>query len=155
MKWPRRRASTSNSIWTRDPLGAHLSDAAAANQLLQAAGFSDAGDGTLVGPGGQPARDGAQGLVDVLGGEVAHGAEGLPLVRLHEELPVRPLVDADEYFVGPHEPEEEQRLSRLVREAFASEPKLSFDGVSQTCTPALFIAGADERLYYGGFGGFK
>ncbi len=45
----------SNSIWTRDPLGAHLSDAAAANQLLQAAGFSDAGDGTLVGPGGQPA----------------------------------------------------------------------------------------------------
>ncbi len=45
----------SNSIWTRDPLGAHLSDTAAANQLLQAAGFSDAGDGTLLAPNGQPA----------------------------------------------------------------------------------------------------
>ena len=44
-----------NSIWTRDPLGAHLSDAAAADQLLQAAGFSDAGDGTLLAPDGQPA----------------------------------------------------------------------------------------------------
>ncbi|MEL6984916.1 MAG: ABC transporter substrate-binding protein, partial [Actinomycetota bacterium] len=44
-----------NSIWTRDPLGAHLSDVAAANQLLQASGFSDAGDGTLVAPNGQPA----------------------------------------------------------------------------------------------------
>jgi len=44
-----------NSIWTRDPLGAHLSDAAAADQLLRAAGFSDAGDGTLLAPNGQPA----------------------------------------------------------------------------------------------------
>jgi peptide/nickel transport system substrate-binding protein len=44
-----------NSIWTRDPLGAHLSDAAAADQLLKAAGFSDAGDGTLLAPDGQPA----------------------------------------------------------------------------------------------------
>lgn len=44
-----------NSIWTRDPLGAHLSDVAAANQLLRAAGFSDAGDGTLLAPNGQPA----------------------------------------------------------------------------------------------------
>ncbi len=44
-----------NSIWTRDPLGAHLSDTAAANQLLQAAGFSDAGDGSLLAPNGQPA----------------------------------------------------------------------------------------------------
>ena len=45
-----------NSIWTRDPLGAHLSDIAAADQLLRAAGFSDAGDGTLLTPDGQPAR---------------------------------------------------------------------------------------------------
>ena len=44
-----------NSIWTRDPLGAHLSDTAAADQLLRAAGFSDAGDGTLLAPNGQPA----------------------------------------------------------------------------------------------------
>ena len=44
-----------NSIWTRDPLGAHLSDVAAAAQLLQASGFSDSGDGTLLGPDGQPA----------------------------------------------------------------------------------------------------
>ena len=44
-----------NSIWTRDPLGAHLSDTAASLQLLQAAGFSDGGDGTLLGPDGQPA----------------------------------------------------------------------------------------------------
>lgn len=44
-----------NSIWTRDPLGAHLSDVAAADQLLRAAGFSDAGTGTLLAPNGQPA----------------------------------------------------------------------------------------------------
>ena len=44
-----------NSIWTRDPLGAHLSDMAAAVQLLQATGFTDAGDGTLLTPDGQPA----------------------------------------------------------------------------------------------------
>jgi peptide/nickel transport system substrate-binding protein len=44
-----------NSIWTRDPLGAHLSDVAAADQLLRAAGFTDAGDGTLLTPDGQPA----------------------------------------------------------------------------------------------------
>ena len=44
-----------NSIWTRDPLGAHLSDTAAADQLLRAAGFADAGDGTLSAPGGGPA----------------------------------------------------------------------------------------------------
>ena len=44
-----------NSIWTRDPRGAHLSDVAAADQLLRATGFSDAGDGTLLGPDGQPA----------------------------------------------------------------------------------------------------
>lgn len=44
-----------NSIWTRDPLGAHLSDVAAADQLLQAAGFSDAGDGALLAPNGLPA----------------------------------------------------------------------------------------------------
>ncbi|MEM9564192.1 MAG: ABC transporter substrate-binding protein [Actinomycetota bacterium] len=44
-----------NSIWTRDPLGSHLSDVAAADQLLRAAGFTDAGDGTLLGPTGQPA----------------------------------------------------------------------------------------------------
>lgn len=44
-----------NSIWTRDPLGAHLSDVAAADQLLRAAGFSDAGDGALLAPNGLPA----------------------------------------------------------------------------------------------------
>lgn len=44
-----------NSIWTRDPLGAHLSDIAAADQLLRAAGFTDAADGSLVAPNGQPA----------------------------------------------------------------------------------------------------
>ncbi len=44
-----------NSIWTRDPLGAHLSDAVAADQLLTASGFSDGGDGTLLAPDGQPA----------------------------------------------------------------------------------------------------
>ncbi|MEM8924176.1 MAG: ABC transporter substrate-binding protein [Actinomycetota bacterium] len=44
-----------NSIWTRDPLGAHLSDGAAADQLLRSAGFTDAGDGTLLGPDGQAA----------------------------------------------------------------------------------------------------
>lgn len=44
-----------NSIWTRDPLGAHLSDVAAADQLLRSAGFSDAGDGGLLDPTGQPA----------------------------------------------------------------------------------------------------
>ncbi|MEM9615669.1 MAG: ABC transporter substrate-binding protein [Actinomycetota bacterium] len=44
-----------NSIWTRDPLGAHLSDVAAADQLLQAAGFTEAADGTLLTPAGQPA----------------------------------------------------------------------------------------------------
>lgn len=45
-----------NSIWTRDPLGGHLSDTAAADQLLRAAGFSDAGDGTLLGPDGEQAE---------------------------------------------------------------------------------------------------
>ena len=45
-----------NSIWTRDPLGAHLSDGAASNQLLEAAGFTDGGDGTLLAPDGQPAQ---------------------------------------------------------------------------------------------------
>ncbi len=45
----------SNSIWSRDPLGSHLSDVAAADQLLLAAGFTDAGDGTLLAPNGQPA----------------------------------------------------------------------------------------------------
>jgi peptide/nickel transport system substrate-binding protein len=44
-----------NSIWGRDPLGAHLSDLVAADQLLRSAGFSEAGDGTLLTPGGQPA----------------------------------------------------------------------------------------------------
>ena len=44
-----------NSIWTRDPLAAHLSDTAAADQLLQSAGFSPSGDGTLLAPNGQPA----------------------------------------------------------------------------------------------------
>ncbi len=44
-----------NSIWTRDPLGAHLSDVAAAEQLLRAAGFSDGNDGSLLAPDGQPA----------------------------------------------------------------------------------------------------
>ncbi len=44
-----------NSIWTRDPLGSHLSDVAAADQLLRAAGFTDAGDGSLLAPDGQPA----------------------------------------------------------------------------------------------------
>lgn len=44
-----------NSIWTRDPLGAHLSDLAAADQLLRAAGFTDGGDGALLTPDGQPA----------------------------------------------------------------------------------------------------
>ena len=43
-----------NSIWTRDPLGAHLSDTAAADQLLLSAGFTKAADGTLLTPGGQP-----------------------------------------------------------------------------------------------------
>ena len=44
-----------NSIWTRDPLGAHLSDVAASEQLLAAAGFSKAADGTMLTPAGQPA----------------------------------------------------------------------------------------------------
>ncbi len=44
-----------NSIWTRDPLGSHLSDVAAADQLLRAAGFADGTDGTLLGPDGLPA----------------------------------------------------------------------------------------------------
>lgn len=44
-----------NSIWTRDPLGAHLSDVAAADQLLRSAGFSDGAEGTLLNPNGQPA----------------------------------------------------------------------------------------------------
>ncbi len=44
-----------NSIWTRDPLGAHLSDNQAAVQLLESAGFSVGADGTLVAPNGQPA----------------------------------------------------------------------------------------------------
>lgn len=44
-----------NSIWTRDPLGAHLSDVAAAEQLLRSAGFSDGNDGTLLAPSGEPA----------------------------------------------------------------------------------------------------
>ncbi|MEM7275660.1 MAG: ABC transporter substrate-binding protein [Actinomycetota bacterium] len=45
-----------NSIWTRDPLGAHLSDLLAAEQLLRAAGFADGADGSLLAPDGQPAR---------------------------------------------------------------------------------------------------
>ncbi len=44
-----------NSIWTRDPLGSHLSDSAAADQLLRASGFTDVGDGSLLAPDGQPA----------------------------------------------------------------------------------------------------
>jgi peptide/nickel transport system substrate-binding protein len=44
-----------NSIWTRDPLGSHLSDEAAAGQLLESAGFTRAGDGSLTSPDGQPA----------------------------------------------------------------------------------------------------
>ncbi|MEM9655871.1 MAG: ABC transporter substrate-binding protein [Actinomycetota bacterium] len=44
-----------NSIWTRDPLGAHLSDAAASLQLLQANGFTSGADGALLTPAGQPA----------------------------------------------------------------------------------------------------
>ena len=43
-----------NSIWTRDPLGAHLSDVEAAGQLLEAAGFTVGGDGTRLAPDGQP-----------------------------------------------------------------------------------------------------
>lgn len=43
-----------NSPWTRDPKGAHLSDLIAANQLLNAAGYSAGGDGTRLSPDGQP-----------------------------------------------------------------------------------------------------
>ena len=43
-----------NSPWTRDPQGAHLSDLIAANQLLDAAGYSAGGDGTRLSPDGQP-----------------------------------------------------------------------------------------------------
>lgn len=43
-----------NSPWTRDPEAAHLSDLIAANQLLDAAGYSAGSDGTRLSPGGQP-----------------------------------------------------------------------------------------------------
>ncbi|MCP4227140.1 MAG: ABC transporter substrate-binding protein [Actinomycetia bacterium] len=43
-----------SSPWTRDPEAAHLSDLVAANQLLDAAGYSPGGDGVRLSPDGQP-----------------------------------------------------------------------------------------------------
>ncbi|MCP5035538.1 MAG: ABC transporter substrate-binding protein [Actinomycetia bacterium] len=43
-----------SSPWTRDPEAAHLSDLVAANQLLDAAGYSPGGDGVRLSPEGQP-----------------------------------------------------------------------------------------------------
>jgi peptide/nickel transport system substrate-binding protein len=43
-----------NSPWTRDPIGAHLSDAIAAAQLLDAAGYGTGEGGNRTGPDGEP-----------------------------------------------------------------------------------------------------
>lgn len=43
-----------SSPWTRDPEASHLSDALAAAQLLDSAGYVATDDGTRVGPDGQP-----------------------------------------------------------------------------------------------------